>query len=355
MSTPWNALLKISATFVEAGLTMIDGAARAVRAGRDSLVGTNSRTQPNAPPVDGPQDLDTALADFGNRLIRLNWTSPEGLSSRNLIEFMLNSARRSFGNFDLRDPRLLALPLELPLSAGGIVAESLLRIIAVYTVAGTGRLPKFLNNVAEVYCETAIFIALEYKELIEHYKERLAKEPDDYATRLELGRLYIKCGLNDEAVRELGVAARDPKMRGRAMHESAIAHYRAGRFEKAVKDGSAALAAEPGNERARACLWLSAKSMGGYPDSIPADHRMEMKAGYAPSRVQFENIAEKIGIDKICAGRGTAVFDYNNDGFARRCGHGRPCGCTLYRNNGDGTFTDVQSPPGSTSALTLSR
>ena len=342
MKVPWNTLLKIPAIFVETGLTVIDSGTRAIRTGVESLAGARPLVLPNSPPVNGPRDLDTALAHFGNQLIRKGWiNSREALSSRKLIDSVLESARRSFGNLDFRDPRLLALPFELPFAAGGILAEGLLRLMAVYSVVGPKRLPGFLHNAAEVYVETAIFLGLEYKELIERYKEQLAKNPDDAETRLELGRIYIKCGRNDDAARELALAGRNPKTLGRAMHESAIAHYRAGRLEEAVRDGSAALAANPANERARVCLWLSAKSNGGYPASVPAEHRMEMKTGYAPSRVRFENIAKKIGMDKVCAGRGTAVFDYNNDGLPDIVIAAAHAGCTLYRNNGDGTFTDV--------------
>ena len=198
-----------------------------------------------------------------------------------------------------------------------------------------------MTNAAEVYVDTAVFIGLEYKEVIERYKERLKEKPDDHSTRLELGRMYVKCGLHDEAVRELNLAAQDPATRGRAKHESALAHYRAGRFQQAVEDGVAAMTADPDNERARAAMWLATRSMGGYPESVPESFRMELKAGYEPARVQFENIAAKIGLDKISAGRGTAVFDYNNDGLLDIVVTAAHAGCSLYRNNGDGTFTDV--------------
>ena len=47
------------------------------------------------------------------------------------------------------------------------------------------------------------------------------------------------------------------------------------------------------------------------------------------------------GSTKPAAGRGTAIFDYDNDGYldiAIATAHG---GISLYHNNGDGTFTDV--------------
>jgi tetratricopeptide (TPR) repeat protein len=214
-------------------------------------------------------------------------------------------------------------------------------MMALTSVVGPKRLKAFVTNAAEVYVDTAVFIGLEYKEVIERYKERLHEKPDDCSTRLELGRMYVKCGLHDEAIRELELAAQDPAVRGRARHESALAHYRAGRYQLAVDDGVAAMTADPANERARAAMWLATRSLGGYPESVPEIFRMELKAGYEPSRVQFENIAAKIGLDKISAGRGTAVFDYNNDGLLDIVVTAAHAGCSLYRNNGDGTFTDV--------------
>ena len=79
--------------------------------------------------------------------------------------------------------------------------------------------------------------------------------------------------------------------------------------------GSEALIADPTNERALSWLWLTAQKMGGYPDFVPAEHRMELKVGYEKPTVEFEDIAGKIGLDKTSAGRGLAVFDYNNDGL----------------------------------------
>jgi tetratricopeptide (TPR) repeat protein len=348
MSSRFAEFLRLPATLVETGLTVLDAGARTIRNTLDAVVPRGSaRLDPHAPPVDGPQDLETALSDFANQLLRIGWvTLPEGLPLNRVAGDIWNSARRAFGYLDLTDPRTLALPFELPLAATGIAADTLLRLMAIYSVVGPRRLPVFMSNAAEVYVETAVFIGLEYKEVMKRYRERLRDNPGDHKTRLELGRLYIKCGLHDEAVRELNLAAGDPALRARARHESALAHYRAGRFSEAIDDGIAAMSADPSNERARAAMWLASRSLGGYPNRVPFEYRMELKAGYAPARVQFEDIAARIGIDKICAGRGTAVFDYNNDGLLDVAISAAHAGCTLYRNNGDGTFTDVSISSG---------
>lgn len=347
MSSLWSEFLRIPAGMVELGLTALDDFTRTMRKGLDTLAPPKLRLAPHAPPVHGPQDLDTALADFANQLVRIGWIMiPQGVSLRKVAGDVVKSARRAFGYLDFADPRTLAVPFALPFSATGIAAEALLRMLALSSVVGPRRLTVFLSNAAEVYCETAIFIGLEYKEVIERYQEHLQQNPGDMKTRLELGRLYLKCGRHAEAAREFDLAATDRGTRAQAKHESAIARYRSGNFAEAVADGVAAMKSNPKNERARAALWLASRSMGGYPKSVPGKYRMELKAGYEPARVQFEDIAAKIGLDKISAGRGTAVFDYNNDGLLDIVIAAAHAGCTLYRNNGDGTFTDVSVQSG---------
>ncbi len=348
MSSRFADFLKIPAGIVEAGLTALDAGAQTMRAGLDAIAGSKStRPAPHTPPVDGPQDIETALADFANQMVRIGWVSlPQGMPVRQLATDVMNSAKRAFGYLDFKSPRALGLPLELPLAATGIAAETLLRAIAIYSVVGPKRMTTFVADAAEIYVETAVFLGLEYKELIARYQERLKEKPEDTRTRLELGRLFVKCGLYDDAVRELEIAAADPEMTARAKHEASLAHFRAGRFGASVDAGMAAMRADPRNERTRASMWLASRSLGGYPPHVPEAFRMELKAGYERPRVRFENIASKIGMDKICAGRGTAVFDYNNDGLLDLVVTAAHAGCTLYRNNGDGTFTDVTTGSG---------
>ena len=59
----------------------------------------------------------------------------------------------------------------------------------------------------------------------------------------------------------------------------------------------------------------------------------------------FTDVTEKAGVAGSSFGMGVAVGDYNNDGFPDLfvTAYGRP---TLYHNNGDGTFTDVSEKAG---------
>ena len=65
----------------------------------------------------------------------------------------------------------------------------------------------------------------------------------------------------------------------------------------------------------------------------------------------FTDVTEKAGLGAVGWASGVCVGDYNNDGFEDLfcTGFGQN---TLYRNNGDGTFTDVTKAAG---LLTLSR
>ena len=78
-----------------------------------------------------------------------------------------------------------------------------------------------------------------------------------------------------------------------------MAHHRAGRFLQAVEAGVGAMNANPDNDRARIWLWLSAERLGGYPESVPEQHRMQMKAGQAPTALRYEDIARKIGVEDM--------------------------------------------------------
>jgi tetratricopeptide (TPR) repeat protein len=341
MPTLFDSLLKISSNLAETGLLVMDSALKTAQAGIGSLVGQQPH-EPLKPPLQGPPDLDSAISDLANRTARIARFTPfEASYAPKFLTDFLEAAKRSFANIDWKDPKNLVLPLQVPFSIGTLMTQSALRGLASLEIVGPKAYPTFLANVFEMFTEIQIYVGVEYQELIDIQEKRLHVAPQDSAARVELGRVLIKCGRYIDAARELKLAAEDPAVRELALHECAVANYRAGYFRQAVADGSAAMAVNPGNERARAFLWLSAQRIGGYPPEVPAAHRMEMKVGYEKPVVEFEDIAIKVGLDKTSAGRGLAVFDYNNDGNLDVVIAAAQAGCSLYRNNGDGTFTDV--------------
>jgi tetratricopeptide (TPR) repeat protein len=342
MSSPLNGLLKLSASLLETGIMAVQAGARTLQDGIETLAAPKSNGWLNDPPVNGPTTVDGALSELGNHLVRIGLrTRPERDEIVKALGEAVDSVRRNFAYLKPGDPRLLTLPLTIPLSAAGILSELTLRGMMGFSAMGPKRLPLFATDILELFCEVGVFVSLQYKKVIDLHRERLKKNPNDCDTRLELGRVYVKCGLYDQAVQELEIAAKSPAHKARALHEAAVAHYRAGRFAEAVEACVGAMQADPANERTRAWLWMSSQPLGGYPENVPAPFRMEVKAGHEPNTVRYEDIAARLGLDKTSAGRGTAIFDYNNDGLLDIAFSGAHGGCSLYRNNGDGTFTDV--------------
>ncbi|MFN0167576.1 MAG: FG-GAP-like repeat-containing protein [Bryobacteraceae bacterium] len=312
----------------------------------DKLTGQNNGGVKGAP-VNGPQDLDLAVADFVARLMRVYRYSPLDLAQLPATSVdIVAAARESFRNLDLKDPRNFALPVQLALSVGTLFTESALRGLVTLDVVGPGRLPRLVQDFFEMFTESPVFVGLEYGELIDRCEKRLAGAPNDHRTRMELARVMAKCGRYEDADVEFKKIPPESSYYSTALHEAGTALYRVGRFESAVRTEVQAMDANPADERARSVMFLAAQRIGGYPPFVPQAHRMEVKAGFAKPTVYFEDIAARVGIDKTSGGRGTAVFDYDNDGWLDVAVTSAYGGATLYRNNGDGTFSDVSVSSG---------
>ena len=122
--------------------------------------------------------------------------------------------------------------------------------------------------------------------------------------------------------------------------------YRLGEYGRAISHGVSCLEHDLSHERARYWLWLAAQKVGGYPATVRQELRMQVVDGYHPTALTIEEVAAEIGLDKTSGGRGTAVFDATGDGWLDVVVAGAHAGCSLYRNNGDGTFTDISTGSG---------
>ncbi len=343
MSNLLTSMFEPWARMVETGLTLMGSTLQAVQSSIEKLADQAPPTPATEPPLDGPADVDAATADFANRLAHILVRTPvtPGALLAAWTE-VVDSVLKSFGRIDLRYPQQwMVLPIQLPLSFGTLLAQSGLRGLHGASVVGLSDTPDLFSYVTEVFTDFGISTTLQYKEYLARLREEVRRSPDDAGARLQLGRTYIKLGRYTEAIQELASAAGRPAVRAAALRESAVANFRAGDFQQAVKDGSASLALAPADDRTRFWLWLAARKLGGYPADVPEDLRMEMKVGYDAPAVEFEDVADKIGLDKISGGRGTAVFDLDGDGCLDVVICGAHAGCGVYRNNGDGTFTDV--------------
>ena len=81
---------------------------------------------------------------------------------------------------------------------------------------------------------------------------------------------------------------------------------------------------------------------GGYPAGLPARYRLTLpKHTSGPSPVTFTDVAGQLGVAALSRGRGSAWGDYDGDGDADLFAVGIQDPHQLYRNNGDGSFTEV--------------
>jgi tetratricopeptide (TPR) repeat protein len=313
----------------------------------DTMIGVAAPPS-TKPPVNGPPDLDNAISDFANRAARIAYfTRGEKDALPDVVNGLAHAARAAFRGFDWSDPRNLALPLRLPFSVGTLLTDVGMRAVEGMDAIGRHRYLEFIWYAFQIFAEFPVYLTLEYRQLTERQEKWVADHPQDAAARTELGRTLLKMGRFDEAVFHLRIAAEsNPDVRSTALHEAGVALYFSGEYLEAARTGSAALDADPNNAPARYWIWMAAQKLGGYPPDVPESNRMDMTAGWAAASVEYEDIASAAGLDKTSGGRGIAVFDYDGDGsldVAIACAHG---GLSLYRNNGDGTFKDVSVESG---------
>jgi tetratricopeptide (TPR) repeat protein len=346
MNRDYGSIMAFPTGLLEAGLVMAQSVLKNAQSTIDKLTGHNPGTVKGAP-VNGPEDIDLALVDFLTRVSRVYRYTPLELAQLPTASSdILAAARESFRNLDLKDPRNLALPIQFALSMGTLFTESALRGLATLDVVGLSRVPRLVEDFYEMFTEIPVFAGLEYGELIDRCEKRLATAPNDYRARMELARVLSKCGRYGDADVEYKKIPPQSSYYATAMHEAGAALYRAGRFEAAIRAEVRSMDANPSDERPRSVMFQAANRLGGYPSYVPEAHRMEMRAGYAKPTVYFEDIAAVVGLDKTSGGRGTAVFDYDNDGWLDILITAAFGGSTLYHNNGDGTFTDVSVSSG---------
>ncbi len=340
------ALLDVPFKLAQTVLAITEKIANTIQSGLERVSGIE-RDSSVLPPIDGPRDLDHALSEIANRTLRIVHFTPlaPGAITAGIDEW-LQEFRFSFGFIDWKDPRSLALPLIAPFSMATLGAQAGLRGLATLEAIGAPRYLDFIRYCVQIFSEFPVYVGLEYGKIIARHQRWLDDHPEDSATRTELGRTLVKLGRFKEALEELNNAAQDLSVRSVALHEAGLAHYFSGAFAEAIHAECAALQANPDNQPARHWAWLASERLGGFPEDIPAEFRMIPKNGWEKSSVRYQDISARCGLDKTSGARGIAVFDYDNDGFLDVAIAAAHAGISLYRNNRDGTFTDVSVESG---------
>jgi tetratricopeptide (TPR) repeat protein len=116
--------------------------------------------------------------------------------------------------------------------------------------------------------------------------------------------------------------------------------------ERAVEYFKRYLEREPTSLEVRWLLNVTYQTLGEYPDKVPKAYLIPPAAFESKENIgRFVDIAPTLGLDTTGAAGGSIVDDFDNDGFLDVVETSfDPCQpMRAFRNNGDGTFSDVST------------
>ena len=162
----------------------------------NALAGEQRPEVSTTPPLNGPRNTDEAAADFANRLLLIaRSVSTDPKSFPGSWTEVLRAVDRSFRSIERDDLRQwMALPLQVPLSFGALLARSGLRGLHASRVAGVENLPKLFMYSMEFFTDMDIFVPLQYNNYLSGLVEDVQRDPRNAKKRLLLGKTYTKLG-----------------------------------------------------------------------------------------------------------------------------------------------------------------
>ena len=184
------------------------------------------------------------------------------------------------------------------------------------------------------------------------FEKVLELEPNNLEARLQLGLAEFRLGEADRAAERFEHIIRNYRRHSGAYYYLGVYHLRQGNLEKAISNFKESLRLKPRDPETLWNLWTAYAQLGGYPETLPAEFRIQVHpqgdgagsggGGGSP----FTDIAAELKIDKVDGGRGSAWGDYDADGDLDIVAVGTYQPHALFRNNGDSTFTNVAEQAG---------
>jgi len=197
------------------------------------------------------------------------------------------------------------------------------------------------------------------------FEKVLELEPNNLEAMLQLGLAEFRLGEADKAAERFENIIQNYRRHSGAYYYLGVYHLRHGNLEKAVTNFKESLRLKPRDPETLWNLWTAYSKLGGYPEELPEEFRIVVSRNgrqeggkdgapnlpvFQPSNLltdnQFTNVAPDLKMDKVDGGRGSAWGDYDNDGDEDIVAVGTYQPHALYRNNGDGTFTNVAAQAG---------
>ena len=200
------------------------------------------------------------------------------------------------------------------------------------------------------------------------FEKVLELEPNNLEAMLQLGLAEFRLGEADKAAERFENIIQNYRRHSGAYYYLGVYHLRHGNLEKAVTNFKESLRLKPKDPETLWNLWTAYSKLGGYPPELPDEFKIVVRThsgrrgevtssgrvgqpnpydSHKPkAESQFINVAPALKMDKVDGGRGSAWGDYDNDGDEDIVAVGTYQPHALYRNNGDGTFTNVAEHAG---------
>ena len=197
------------------------------------------------------------------------------------------------------------------------------------------------------------------------FEKVLELEPNNLEAMLQLGLAEFRLGEADTAAERFENIIRNYRRHSGAYYYLGVYHLRHGAPEKAVENFKESLRLKPRDPETLWNLWTAYSQLGGYPEELPEAFKIQrewkqegrveaegkggspvFQSSNPPSKSQFTDIAPDLRMDKVDGGRGSAWADYDNDGDLDIVAVGTYQPHALFRNNGDGTFTNTADEAG---------
>ncbi len=343
--SPWRHVMQLSFRMMESGFAVVDTGLQQMQTVANQMTGQPTPVRSKQELSEGPKDVEAATSELARQLLCLGYSLGREPSHGwpQALEALTRSAPRDV----LDNPRLWpTLIFQLSLAASTLAVKESRQTLVALDVLRPSLWGDTIRFLVETASDLPVYFSLQYHEALETGQRYLRQHPNDASARLAVARTMMKCGLFQEAVKELETAARSPSVRQQAHYQSSVANYYLGDYRQAVHHGMAALERDIDDDEARYWLWLAAQKLGGYPEIVRENLRMKVASGFHPTSIELEEVSVQMGLDKTSGGRGTAVLDINGDGTLDVVIAGAHAGCSLFRNNGNGTFTDISRGSG---------
>jgi len=169
--------------------------------------------------------------------------------------------------------------------------------------------------------------------------------PDDPRVQRAWADLMLRLGRFEEAIEAADVAlAEDPDNRDLHLVRG-VSHYRCGRWVRAEDAFLDALGRDPDDPELRYLVWLARErqrraGIEPRPQRVPDPWTPGAEIGDEPGAT-FVEVGARAGVDRVAGARGSAWGDLDGDGDLDLVAVGSWSVTSIYRNDGDGTFTDT--------------